>query len=102
VPKSYLASVLPCSCAVVLVYTLHAGVSMMRAHTDALSTLSTLSTLSCAGRLSHAQVDPMHVDTLVNYGSLLKSVHNEMATAEKMYVTALQVFFACLLCAPAC
>ena len=37
------------------------------------------------------QVDPMHVDTLVNYGSLLKSVHNEMATAEKMYVTALQV-----------
>ena len=44
----------------------------------------------------------MHVDTLVNYGSLLKSVHNEMATAEKMYVTALQVIFACYLCAPAC
>ena len=24
------------------------------------------------------QVDPVHVDTLVNYGSLLKSVHNEV------------------------
>lgn len=29
------------------------------------------------------------MDTLVNYGSLLKTVHNELATAEKMYQTAL-------------
>ena len=76
-----------------LVYTLHARVSMMRAQ----QTLSRLSRISRLPRLSHVQVDPMHVDTLVNYGSLLKSVHNEMATAEKMYVTALQVFLACLL-----
>lgn len=28
--------------------------------------------------IDHTQVDPMHVDTLVNYGSLLKGVHNEV------------------------
>ncbi len=35
-----------------------------------------------------ARVRCRHVDTLVNYGSLLKTVHNELATAEKVVSTA--------------
>ena len=32
--------------------------------------------------LSLEQIDPMHVDTLVNYGSLLKSVHKEVCFSD--------------------
>ena len=41
----------------------------------------------CEGVLSLPSMDSdviRHVDTLVNYGSLLKTVHNELGTAEKV------------------
>ena len=41
----------------------------------------------CQGVLSSPLMDSdviRHVDTLVNYGSLLKTVHNELGTAEKV------------------
>mmetsp|Transcript_98086 Transcript_98086/g.143604 ORF Transcript_98086/g.143604 Transcript_98086/m.143604 type:complete len:94 (+) Transcript_98086:152-433(+) len=35
--------------------------------------------------------DPHHVDTLCNYGALLKTVHGEYETAQQMYEAALHV-----------